>query len=141
MKTRRFAWEGAAKTARAVREWTAGPEPVLDVAAIGEDVLRGGDEAVLRLTARFDATQRAPQRLRVEAEQARAALGNLDSSLLEAMELAAENVRAVAEAQLIGAPGRIELAAGTLGDDSRGGGFGSRPLRARGARPPIRAAS
>ena len=112
MKTRRFAWGGAAKTARAVREWTAGPEPVLDVAAIGEDVLRGGDEAVLRLTARFDATQRAPQRLRVEAEQARAALGNLDSSLLEAMKLAAENVRAVAEAQLIGAPGRIELAQG-----------------------------
>ena len=60
----------------------------------------GGDEAVLRLTARFDATERAPESLRVEAGEAERALAELDPALREAMEVAAMNVRAVAEAQI-----------------------------------------
>ncbi len=112
MRTRRFSWRGAAETARAVRQWTAGPERGVDVGAIERDVLKGGDEAILRLTARYDAIEQAPDQLRVEAERARAALVSLDAPLREALELAADNVRVVAEAQMISAPGRIELAQG-----------------------------
>ena len=60
----------------------------------------GGDEAVLRLTARFDATERSPESLRVPEEEIEGALARLDPALRESLEIAAANVRAVAEAQV-----------------------------------------
>jgi histidinol dehydrogenase len=111
MKVRRFEWEGAAGTATALRAWAAAEAPGVDVAPIEREVLEGGDEAVLRLTARFDATERLPESLRVDPALAEVALVGLDPPLREALETAATNVRTVAEAQL-GAERRVELPAG-----------------------------
>ena len=64
-------------------------------------MIEGGDEAVLRLTARFDATERPPTLAAGRSGgRGEAALASLEPALREAMEVAAANVRAVAEAQL-----------------------------------------
>ncbi len=112
MRTRSFSWQGAADTARQLRQWTSVPDRSPEVAMIGREVVEGGDEAVLRLTARFDATEHAPQQLRVGAGETAAALATLEPQLLEAMEVAAANVRAVAEAQSAKEPQRITLPQG-----------------------------
>ncbi|MEX2105341.1 MAG: histidinol dehydrogenase [Solirubrobacterales bacterium] len=111
MRTRRFEWEGAAATAGAIRSWAAAEAETVDVGPIEREVREGGDEAVLRLTARFDATETAPAALRVDPGLATAALDALDSELREALDLAATNVRAVAEVQLSD-PRRVELPQG-----------------------------
>ena len=111
MRTRSFEWEGAAASALALRAWAAEAAPVVDVAPIEREVREGGDGAVLRLTARFDATESAPAAPRVEPELARAALEGLEAPLREALQLAAENVRLVAEAQLA-EEARVELPQG-----------------------------
>jgi histidinol dehydrogenase len=100
MRSRRFDWEGAAATATAIREWSVASAAAVDVAPIEREVVEGGDAAVLRLTARFDATGSPPRALRIEAGEMGRALGVLDPAVREAMELAAANVRAVAVAQL-----------------------------------------
>ena len=80
--------------------WAAESAPAVDVRPIEREVIDGGDATVLQLTARFDATERAPAALRVEPGEAEAALAALEPALREALELAAANIRAVAEAQL-----------------------------------------
>ena len=101
MRPRRFEWEGAAATAGTVRAWTGAAAEPVDVASIEREVREGGDAAVLRLGARFDATATPPPpALRVDPAGAAAALQELDSGLREAIELAVANVRTVAEAQL-----------------------------------------
>ena len=100
MNVRRFNWDGARATAAAIRSWTAESAPDVDVAPIEREVREGGDEAVLRLTARFDATESPPASLRVAPEAAADALAALDHALRESLELAAANIRAVAEAQV-----------------------------------------
>ena len=100
MKVSRFEWEGAAETAAAIRSWAAESAPPIDVAPIEREVIEGGDEAVLRLTARFDATESPPTALRVEAGESAAALASLDPEIREAMEVVAANIRAVAETQV-----------------------------------------
>ncbi len=106
MRTRRFEWEGAAETAAALRGWAAESAPPVDVEAIEREVVerrrRGGagtDRALRR--------DRAPalEALRVEPGDAVAALAALEPELREALELAAANVRAVAEAQIGAEPG------------------------------------
>lgn len=114
MRTRRFEWEGAAETAVAIRGWTAVATTTVDVAAIGREVAEGGDEAVLRLTARFDATERPPTSLRVEAGEGKAALDRLDPIALSALQLAAESVRAMAESEVDPEARRIELPQGQI---------------------------
>ncbi len=99
MRARRFQWESAAETAAAIRAWAVESAPPVDVAPIEREVLEGGDEAVLRLTARFDATESPRASLRIEAGEAAAALESLDPGVREAMEVVAANVRTVAEAQ------------------------------------------
>ncbi|MGN6216443.1 MAG: histidinol dehydrogenase [Solirubrobacterales bacterium] len=111
MRIRRFEWEGAAETAAALRAWAAEAAPVVDVAPIEREVREGGDEAVLRLTAKFDATEAPPSSLRVDPERAREALADLDSGLCAALEAAASNICRVAEAQL-GSERELELPAG-----------------------------
>lgn len=114
MRSRRFEWEGAAATAAELRGWTAEsiPDTEVEVGGIGREVREEGDEAVLRLTARFDATERAPESLRVDPAEAEAALERTAPELREAMELAAANVRAVAAAQVDEGPGTVELPQG-----------------------------
>jgi histidinol dehydrogenase len=100
VRARRFEWEGAPETSGAIRAWAAESAPAVDVAAIEREVVEGGDEAVLRLTGRFDATESPPSSLRVEAGEPAAALESLDSEVRAAMKVAAANIRAVVEAQI-----------------------------------------
>ncbi|MDQ2629854.1 MAG: histidinol dehydrogenase [Actinomycetota bacterium] len=111
MKVRRFEWQGAEETASALREWAAEESPEVDVEPIEEEVLAGGDEAVLRLTARFDAPAAALESLRVDATEASSALSALEPEVRQAMEVAVANVRQVAETQLA-EDRQVELPAG-----------------------------
>jgi histidinol dehydrogenase len=112
MRVRSFEWDGAEQTAAAVRSWTAGLEGAVDVAPIEREVRERGDEAVLELTARLDATDRAPSSLRVDSGAIAAALDRLDPGLRSALETAAENIRAVAAAQLHAEPVEVDLPQG-----------------------------
>jgi histidinol dehydrogenase len=100
MRARRFEWEGATETAAALRAWAAESGPQVDVAPIEREVRGEGDDAVLRLTAKFDAPGVTLESLRVDPADAEAALAVLYPGLREALEVAAANVRQVAEAQL-----------------------------------------
>jgi histidinol dehydrogenase len=75
-------------------------------------VREGGDGAILCMTARFDATEQAPTALRVAAGAGAEALAGLDVGLRESLELAAANVRTVAEGQIAAAPQTVELPQG-----------------------------
>lgn len=112
MRLRRFEWEGAAGTARSLRGWAVESAPAVDVAPIEREVREGGDAALMRLTARFDATENPPQALRVDPADAAAALAAVEPPLREAMEVGAANIGAVAEAQLAGEPSQVELPQG-----------------------------
>jgi histidinol dehydrogenase len=112
MRPRRFDWEGAAATAAAIRDWVEESAPEVDVAPIEREVVAGGDAAVLRLTARFDAIERAPESLRIDPGERAAAFAAAAPELRQAMEVAAANIRAVAEAQVAEAPSRVELSQG-----------------------------
>ncbi len=114
MNVRRFDWGGAAATATAIRGWAIGAEPAIDVAPIEHEVREGGDEAVKRFTGRFDATEKPPESLKVPLEAAGEALAGLDGDLRASLELAAANVRTVAEAQLGPDRKRLELPQGQL---------------------------
>jgi histidinol dehydrogenase len=100
MRIRRFEWEGAAETAAALRSWAAESAPAVDVRPIEREVIDGGDATLLQLTALYDATERAPEALRVEPGAGEAALAAVEPGLRGALEMAAANVRTVAEAQL-----------------------------------------
>jgi histidinol dehydrogenase len=100
MKTQRFEWAGATATAAAVRRWSAEAAPPVEVDSIGGLVREGGDAALLALTKRYDAPEGEISGLRVEPEEAAAALAAIDAELREALETAAANIRAVAAAQL-----------------------------------------
>ncbi len=104
MRMRRFEWEGAAKTAAALRSFSSELEPAVDVGEIFRQVVgpegRADEGAVIELTNRYDATERPRASLAVDRELADRALAGLEPALREALDLAAANVRAVAEAQL-----------------------------------------
>jgi histidinol dehydrogenase len=112
MRRRQFHWEGAEETAAGIRSWTAASVPTVDVGPIEREVREGGDGAVLCMTARFDATEQAPTALHVEPGAGAEALTALDPTLRESLELAAANVRTVAEAQIAAEPQAIELPQG-----------------------------
>lgn len=111
MRTRRFQWEGAAATAAALRAWAAESATEVDLAPIERAVRERGDAAVLELTNRFDATERPLESLRVDPDAAARALSQLEPVLREALDVAAANIRAVAEAQL-SEPREVELPQG-----------------------------
>ena len=100
MRIEPIQWRDAQSTARAIRGVVERTAPRPDVGPIAEQVKAEGDEAVLRLTGRFDATECSPTSLRVPAEVAAAALSGLASDLRASLELAAANIRTVAEAQI-----------------------------------------
>jgi histidinol dehydrogenase len=111
MRARRFEWEGAEETAAALRSWAEETAPPVNVEPIGQEVQAEGDDAVLRLTAKFDAPGVTLESLRVDPADAEAALAVLDRGLRGALEVAAANIRQVAEAQL-GAEQTVQLPAG-----------------------------
>jgi histidinol dehydrogenase len=103
VKVQRFEWEGPDETARAVRVWAAeaGPEGVYsDVMRIRKEIDEERDVALYRLTATLDGVERMPSTLRVDYGEAEAALAELDPALRSAMEVAAANIRSVAESQI-----------------------------------------
>jgi histidinol dehydrogenase len=110
MRPHRFQWDGADRTAAAVRGWASRLTERVDLSEIFDEVVGRGDvapeerraseEAVVRLTNRYDSTVRPRSSLRVDPELAQQALDELDSNLREALELAAANIRSVAQAQL-----------------------------------------
>ncbi len=112
MRLRRFDWEGARTTAAAIRSWTSSDAAQVDVGPIESAVRERGDAALLELTARFDATERAPLSLRVAEDALDAALTELDPRIRESLELAAANVEAVALAQVDGESSKVQLAQG-----------------------------
>lgn len=111
MRARRFEWEGAEETAAALRAWAAAVAPPVDVGPIGHEVQGEGDDAVLRLTAKFDAPGVTLESLRVDPADAEAALAVLYPGMRKALEAAAANIRQVAEAQL-GEERAVQLPAG-----------------------------
>ncbi len=118
MRVERFQWEGAAATAAAMRLWVTEPERKSDlnvaeaVNEIQREVKEEGDAALLRLTERLDATERMPEGLRVDPAEIEAALETIEPELREAMEVAAANIRIVAEAQVSDEPWAVELPQG-----------------------------
>ena len=116
MKVRQFEWGGPTATAGAVRDWVIEPwedeEVVASVSQIGVEVFRDGDTALLRLTERLDGVRLTLEQMKVDRSDAEAALEALDPSLREAMELAAANIRSVAETQAPDGPRTVELPQG-----------------------------
>lgn len=112
MRVNRFEWEGPDATATAIRAWGSEAEPAVDVGPIEREVREEGDAALRRLTERFDATERQPESLQVDPEALATALAGLDSNLRDSLELAAANVRAVADAQAAAQPRRVDLPQG-----------------------------
>src|SRR6201996_9844964 len=102
MKVQRFEGGGAAVTGAALRSWGAEGEPPVEVESIGALVREGGDAALLALTKRYDAPDAQMETVRVDPNEASAALAALDPGLRAALETAAVNIRAVAAAQLGG---------------------------------------
>lgn len=115
MKVRQFDWEGT-DTALDVQLWAieAWPDVDEDVDAIEAGYVEAEDKEayLLELTARFDATETPPPSLLVDAEEKAGALSRIDSALKESMEIAAENIRAVAMAQINAQPKLVELPQG-----------------------------
>lgn len=115
MRPEEFAWKGAVETATAARRWAE--EESLEeidnaIIRIEREVRGRGDAAVLKLTARFDATENTPTSLLVDLKAAAAALAALDSDLRDSLEEAATNIRSVAEAQIDATPRVVDLPAG-----------------------------
>jgi len=118
MSVERLEWDGqdAATYAAGLRRLTT-PPPELEatVAAIIAEVREGGEGALRRLTARYDATERSSSEivLRVEPTGIDEARESLDPGLIAALEVAARNIERVARAELeASGPVRAELPQG-----------------------------
>jgi len=70
------------------------------VRGILDEVRRGGDAAVLALTARFDRAELGPDQLRVDLRELEASVGVLEPAVVDGLRLAVANVKTVARAQL-----------------------------------------
>ena len=102
MRVRRFEWEDAVDTGKAMRDWFADEQPKVrgEVEKIRAAILSEGDVGLRRLVEELDGVEQMPASLRVDPADARAALEALDPTLREAMETAARNIRAVARMQV-----------------------------------------
>lgn len=112
MRVEAIQWTDPSKVAVAVRQKVAQVSQLPDVDPIRQEVLAEGDDAILRLTNRHDATATGIESLRIDIGEIRAAENALDSSLRESLELAIENVREVALAQVADDARTIELPQG-----------------------------
>jgi histidinol dehydrogenase len=82
-----------------------------DVGQILEEVRTGGDDALLRLTERFDNAVLGSDELRVDPRELEGSIGMLAPEVLRGLRTSIANVRAVARAQLRG-PVSVELPQG-----------------------------
>jgi histidinol dehydrogenase len=103
MKIERFEWDGQDPPGLAAEIRALQPalgevtEPVAEIIAA---VRSGGDSAVAEIETRFGSGPVDPGAVRQSDEAVRGAESRLDPDLLTALETAAANIRAVAEAQL-----------------------------------------
>jgi histidinol dehydrogenase len=109
MRVTRFGPDASAADIRTLVRQPQDVEP--DVRAIIDDVRDEGDNAVLRLTARFDRAELASDQLVVPPQEIEAAVGTLEPAVLHGLRTAIANVRAVATAQLR-EPLRVDLEQG-----------------------------
>jgi histidinol dehydrogenase len=101
------------------RAWLGGlprasrPDPALEraVGAILRQVEKGGDAALVRLTARFDRVRLFPRGLRVPAREIRARAAAADPAVVRALRAMAERIEDFHRRQR-GASFRVRLAAG-----------------------------
>jgi histidinol dehydrogenase len=100
MRVEALDWRDPTATAAAIRERVRRVSQMPDVEPIRQEVLARGDEAVLSLTNRYDATERPIESLRVRLDEIKSARDSIDPAFRESLDLAIENVRAVAMAQL-----------------------------------------
>lgn len=116
MNPKQFEWAGAEKTATDIRVWTLGawPDATGDVQGIENAYFDTDDRDayLLELTARFDATEVAPTSLVVEEGERAEALSRIDDGLRASLEIAAENIRAIAAAQIEPGPETVTLPQG-----------------------------
>jgi histidinol dehydrogenase len=115
MRIARVDWDGRdpAEIAETVRA-AAAPPPGLAkrVEEIIEAVRTRGDAAVLELTIHLDGVVERPQSHRVPASDLAAARDSVHAELVAALELAAANIRAVAEAERAAPAVDVELPQG-----------------------------
>jgi histidinol dehydrogenase len=80
------------------------PEPPAELERAVRDIIdrvrSDGDRAVIELTERFDHAELGPEELRVDPRELEASVGVLERDVLEGLQTAIANVRAVAQAQL-----------------------------------------
>jgi histidinol dehydrogenase len=112
VRVRRLQWAAPEELSAGIREWFRDSGTEVDVSAIAAAVAEGGDAALLRLTAEFDATEKAPDRIAVDLDEADDALDALDEEVAAALRTAIENVKLVAAAQLGDEPKVVELPQG-----------------------------
>jgi histidinol dehydrogenase len=114
MRLRDFEWTDARQTALDIRLWTLEAMPEADVSEIRRSILESDDKdrTLLELTARFDATEVIPQSLKVPEEERAQALSRIDHGLRASLEVAAANIRTVAEEQVDSTPRGVQLPQG-----------------------------
>ena len=103
MRIKRFDWDGERPAAMAAEIRALQPalgEVSESVAAIIDEVREGGDAALPRSRRGSTADRSRPDSLRVPDEALDAAASRLEPESCAALEMAAANIRAVAEAQL-----------------------------------------
>jgi histidinol dehydrogenase len=103
MKIESFDWDGADEGALAAEIHALQPplgEVSEPVAGIIAEVRRGGDAALAEIEERFGEGTVDPDSFRQPDEAVSSAASRLDPELVSALETAAANIRAVAEAQL-----------------------------------------
>jgi histidinol dehydrogenase len=101
VRTERVDWNGNEPVALATELRAAAappPEIAAGAAAIVDDVRTGGDSRLLELCEQLDGVR--PEQLELPAERCAALAGTIPAALRDALERAAANIRAVAEAQL-----------------------------------------
>jgi histidinol dehydrogenase len=116
MRIERREWDGAVAGAVAAEIRAARPRPeevAGAVAGIVADVARGGDAALRELTRTLDGVEDPPESVRVDPGDVDAAAQAVEPRAVEAMQVAAANIRALAEAELRArSPVDVELSEG-----------------------------
>ena len=102
MIIRRFTWAEPAELAAGLRQWFGEAGREVDVGPIEAEVAAGGDAALMRLTARFDATEAAPPELRVDLSQAESSLEAADDDVVAAGQVRDQGLRGLLHRLLVG---------------------------------------
>lgn len=114
MKVTRLSWDGESTSITALVRGLARPGD--DAARTAAEVIAAvraeGDEALLRFSERFDSVR--PRSLTAGPSEMADARDRADLELIAALELAAENVRQVAEAQVADKPVTIDPGQGQM---------------------------